>query len=389
DITNGNNPIYVNYPGDQIGAPSPYYCDVESYIELSDGTKIMTIDPVVEFEFWAKGTGEGTPQMLIVDSNQYPGNHVNKFSVELEADKDIIVQGQSNSGDCDACGLGCDGVKIEMTVNTIYGERTYILTSRNLQEYPGCSVATEGTGALEGYVDTACCGNCCWTGYQTTLSMHLASAICQVNKSGGLIGSLNRVKRLFAQSYGYWEWVPSATDSRQSHYFEKPDFSWGPPGANGELNNGKCKTDGTGPRLDYPNDYCAILPQIKNIIADPIEVKNNDFVNLTFNTDVDSQQLPLVMYAIEWGDGETTVVTGIEINDRPEASYPHSLYHLYSYWDLKAKDADYESIICASGQCTVTPRIKIRDNWGWCNGSTEIYDCTHWQEGPEIMVKEK
>jgi hypothetical protein len=99
------------------------------------------------------------------------------------------------------------------------------------------------------------------------------------------------------------------------------------------------------------------------------------------------------MYSVVWGDGEEMKVSGVEMMDRPNPANPHSLYHLYSYWDLKAKfasgytDPDI-NINCSGSSCTVTPKIKIRDNWGWCNGGTAINDCDAWVSAPTVTVHE-
>jgi hypothetical protein len=176
------------------------------------------------------------------------------------------------------------------------------------------------------------------------------------------------------------------------------------------------------PRPDYPLDYCSILPVISNTrvnnedIVD-VELTKSQFINLTFNTDVDDQQLPMVMYAIDWGDNEKTVVTGVEMRDRPNIDNPHSLYHLYSYWDLKAKNSvdqtltgGENSVYCGadgsqainydgvgsgytcsgSACCVLKPKIKVKDNWGWCNDGTSINDCDQWEEFSSwVVVSEK
>ncbi|MDP2696131.1 MAG: hypothetical protein Q8O87_02660, partial [bacterium] len=225
------------------------------------------------------------------------------------------------------------------------------------------------------------------------------------------------VKKLFAQSYGSWIWTPDGLDGR----YQRDNFGWGPPGTPtnvpNEPNNGLCNGNGTGVRA--ANSYCAILPVVDNdanpgngnnikvngIIGNVVLTKNG-FVNLTFNTKVDSNQLPLVMYAVEWGDGESTTVTGVEMRDRPNADVPHSLYHLYSYWDLKAKDNQTPSKLngdcgtnCkADGYCTdytgaycrIKPKVQIKDNWGWCNHGGAINDCGQWENfGGSVLVKEK
>jgi len=131
-----------------------------------------------------------------------------------------------------------------------------------------------------------------------------------------------------------------------------------------------------------------------NSLTSNIELTKNGFVNLTFNTKADANQLPLVMYAVEWGDGESTTVTGVEMRDRPNPDTPHSLYHLYSYWDLKAKaSSGVAGIDCSTaGECRVRPKVQIKDNWGWCNKGTAINVCGagQWDNfGGLVVVKEK
>jgi hypothetical protein len=168
-------------------------------------------------------------------------------------------------------------------------------------------------------------------------------------------------------------------------------------------------------------DYCAVLPEVSNIEVndktDNINIINNGFINLTFNSMVDSQQMPLVMYAVYWGDNERMIVSGVEMRARSNIDNPHSLYHLYSYWDLKAKHAvdqtqtgGENTVYCGAGGaqainynslgsgyfcsgsacCVIKPRVKIKDNWGWCNGGTAIDDCDYWEEFTGwIVVTEK
>jgi hypothetical protein len=146
-------------------------------------------------------------------------------------------------------------------------------------------------------------------------------------------------------------------------------------------------------------DYCGIPPVIYNILANGsdefLSIVKNHYVNLTFNTLVDDDQQPLVFYVVDWGDGAKTSFSGAEMRDRPNSENPHSLYHLFDYWDLKAKDViGSNRITCGidgngKNYCEVTPSIQVKDNWGWCNGAANIKDCTHWEAGPKIKVLEK
>lgn len=169
-----------------------------------------------------------------------------------------------------------------------------------------------------------------------------------------------------------------------------PNLFWGPP-------ENLCNGDG---EARDPNAYCAVLPKVEDISITgytdfhPI-LEGGGFVNLTFNSNVDDNQLPMILYAVYWGDNNQTVVSGVEMKDRPIGTdNPHTLYHQYNYWDLSnkynmnqasstfgntvycgvngglAKTRDGDSAInCPAGKdcCMVRPEITIKDNWGWCN----------------------
>ena len=154
-------------------------------------------------------------------------------------------------------------------------------------------------------------------------------------------------------------------------------------------------------------NYCGIPPKVLNIKLDKLGIKLDKLgkvdsnsilkitdlklVNLTFNTKVDAEQLPLVNYTVDWGDGSTTTISGIEMRDRQVLDKPHSLYHLYSYDEMKAKDKNDLNCKNINNKyyCTATPKISIRDNWGWCNHSSKRLDCSHWDSGPSIRVYKK
>ena len=128
------------------------------------------------------------------------------------------------------------------------------------------------------------------------------------------------------------------------------------------------------------SDYCAILPKVINIKVNNKDSNNvilspqDAQVHLTFNSNVDDDQLPLVELRIDWGDGETTSITGMEMRERVNMENPHSFYHIYSYWDLLKKDSGSDSISCNNSlygnHCEITPKIWLRDNWGWYSQGT-------------------
>jgi hypothetical protein len=171
------------------------------------------------------------------------------------------------------------------------------------------------------------------------------------------------VKRLFAKGYGGWQWKGDEKNGRYIQ-FNSDAYNWEPP---------KNFCPG-GIRGVVPNDWCGNPPKVEYIKTDANSFANSQFVNLTFNSNLDSEQKPLVMYGVSWGDGSTTTVSGIEMLDRPNPKEPHSLYHLYSYWDMRRNittncTIDNTGNCCdpAIGYCCSRPMITIKDNWGWCS----------------------
>jgi hypothetical protein len=172
---------------------------------------------------------------------------------------------------------------------------------------------------------------------------------------------------------------------------DKPGYYWDPP-------EDKCvgiELDQDRPEPNNHNliaNYCGIPPKVYNIKSDKYEIYSNKFINLTFNTNIDKEQLPLVSYEVDWGDEEMTLVSGVEMIERPQEDYPHSLYHVYNYWDLKNKSgkpnspvvcknkgSEHEGLKCEEKNCCfVKIRVRIRDNWDWCNKGDSRNDCGHW-----------
>ena len=246
-------------------------------------------------------------------------------------------------------------------------------------------------------------------------------------------------KRIFAKSYGTWEWSSPVMEA--GRYVQVPGSSWSPPQnicnngdpagpARPEFNsdpsvtctdqwgaesrccvdyngiNGSC-FDCPGSSFSSPGetcDYCGVPPIIDNInvnnSAGDAIVHQSQFVNLTFNSLVDSNQMPLVEINIDWGDNEDTIISGTEMHDKPDPGNPHSFYHLYSYWDMRQKHSigsdtiycEYETTnilanssgiplpgaVCPPGAescCATQPEVKIRDNWGWCNNGIDGEPC--------------
>jgi hypothetical protein len=154
------------------------------------------------------------------------------------------------------------------------------------------------------------------------------------------------VASLFAQSYGTWNW-----DSSNNNYsLQQPDADWNPL---------LCGLDAISP--------CANMPKVTNVAVTPVIGKLTSYSKLTFTSEVDINQRPLIGYSIVWGDEDTTSVSGLRISDKPLTTDPHVLYHMYDYWNIYSKFIAGKlpaGSTCSGTSCTLTPTIKIIDNWG-------------------------
>lgn len=196
------------------------------------------------------------------------------------------------------------------------------------------------------------------------------------------------LRQLFAASYGSWHW-----DWATNRYTQDTDSSgylWTAPDAS-------C---GTGIDTE-PKDSCGVNPLVYNVsvsgkCADtstyltPNNCPTTDllihgpgFATINFNTKVNLEQRPLSSIEVDWRNGESNLTAGIQLTDRSDPGNTHSLSRLFSYWNLKAKkdvagteitcptDPDDRCGIDAGGAkinyCHIKPRVKIRDNWGFCN----------------------
>jgi hypothetical protein len=73
----------------------------------------------------------------------------------------------------------------------------------------------------------------------------------------------------------------------------------------------------------------------------------------------------------------------------PNASNPHSAYHAYDYWDVYGKyklsgaTEKMPTVYCRPKDlpthpydyCTLKPKVKIKDNWGWCTEGRDGVAC--------------
>jgi hypothetical protein len=109
-------------------------------------------------------------------------------------------------------------------------------------------------------------------------------------------------------------------------------------------------------------------------------------VTLTFNPDLDQEQLPMKRIVVDWDDGTQTDLANLSMLDRPNADNPLQLTHYYYYRTFNSLYPDaYQPIVSpagtdyfAAGNCPAggghacfkfVPRIRVWDNWDWCSGA--------------------
>lgn len=224
-----------------------------------------------------------------------------------------------------------------------------------------------------------------------------------------IIRAQESIKRLFAKGYSGWQWNDAEGKYEKVDKFtsvidktgtiQETPAVWGPPTA-------KCQNN-TRPQCANKEDFCAaeycgVRPRIEKIkvggkTQGDINLGISNSILFQFNSIIDINQGPITAYYIEWGD---RVDSGekLRISPQPNENDPHTFSHSYSYYDLlsiaenkgvrdNADCISNGSPLCCfsanfvdmgnmcqshgvksgSGCCLVKPRVRIKDNWDWCN----------------------
>lgn len=139
-------------------------------------------------------------------------------------------------------------------------------------------------------------------------------------------------------------------------------------------------------RPAYPNDYCAIPPNIgcagvtcpAGQLATFLNGTSNiakitggsGSIGIKFNSFADPDQLPLGRIFIDWGDGQQTL--DFPFAPRSDPSSPHVYTHVYI-----ANKGDTANCSASNGlfSCDYHIHIQISDNWGWCSSAVNGANC--------------
>ncbi len=158
--------------------------------------------------------------------------------------------------------------------------------------------------------------------------------------TGGWRAGQERLSKLFAKSYGVWKWQwdnnPEEGEQRMkyvevSQSGDLSDYGW-------DITN-----SGNEPKVDH------IL--VNDTDEFDFEIIGSGTAVLKFSSWVDPNQLPLVSYSVDWGDGTKITESGLRIYGR-SINTPHILVHHYKYNDS------------CGNYCEFSPTVSLIDNWG-------------------------
>lgn len=190
------------------------------------------------------------------------------------------------------------------------------------------------------------------------------------------------LRNIYAATYGMWVWdFDGSIANDKGHYIKKPgNFNWSAPTATCSGTETKYHWDcGYKPVIFNitVNGKCATSSSVtaEDCPVDDLVIHKSGFANIYFNTKVDIEQRPLTMFEIDWRNGQIDRAAGVQLTDRSSPVNPHAASHLFDYWTLKALSSTYPTSITCNDTlcpgdtpaCSVKPRVKIKDNWDFCN----------------------
>jgi hypothetical protein len=171
-----------------------------------------------------------------------------------------------------------------------------------------------------------------------------------------------------------------------------------------------------GQRPAFPNDYCGIVPKVKNLKLSAglsAEKESNNKIEITaksamvylqFNTEADAEQLPLKTIYIRWGDEQGVCDNNKDMKCTVHEDCPGSFcnrvcfggahhgqycsddedcpgafcspnYEPYPFGFAPRSDPAKPHVFthayrCDKDVCIYYPKIMIADNWGFCSNYT-------------------
>jgi len=169
--------------------------------------------------------------------------------------------------------------------------------------------------------------------------------------------AIDRLERLFAKPVDGWSWQNIA--GINSYVNDSSVINaW-----NTAYNTMISCAGGVRPAYDPnnpPSDYCGVPPQVRyasvtaageicNSTGCTKDIPNDTYAQISFDVSVNEEQVPMKVVYIDW-DGDGTA-------DQTETgNYPSG-----------KRTFNYKLSCSGGGTQDFIPRIRIKDNWDWCN----------------------
>lgn len=367
----GNQPIFVqNSSSGGYRASSPYQCNSSQdcyIITFLDG-RTFFVD-TLSFQMYFSAVCGNCGASLNGAGVSWGWN---TYNLNI-GDNTIVMYSDARGG---SSGHGCCTNKLVSEIQT-NGSTQIITRVANATDqaltHTNCDAdGVDGDG-----------GDCSEGHFSTTINASYSDRQeCRINTDRN---PSNVLQRLYSQTYGSWHWNGSSWVTDGSYY-------WQPP-SNRCAGVGNQRPDCTTSNDMSCGDICGVWPEIGNMMVNgkttSIVINESQYVNLTFTSKVDKDQLPITDVEINWGDGSTNAIyTNMSMRNRPDVANPHSFFHLYDYFTLTNNQGTPGSFItCGTtaqgiGYCDTRPSVRIMDNWDYGlnghNDSATFYPFGNW-----------
>ena len=130
---------------------------------------------------------------------------------------------------------------------------------------------------------------------------------------------------------------------------------------------GRCVPD----HNQYPN-----VANIKvNTMSDGIVTlqEGGRSVSLDFDITLNPNQKPIKTVMVDWGDGTQTALSGLSF-DAGHRTFTHTYAFYPESFSERPTTCKKYPTTDDPYECRYRPRIKVVDNWGWCNGAKLVTD---------------
>lgn len=210
----------------------------------------------------------------------------------------------------------------------------------------------------------------------STISNEGQSTVASMDEqiSQAAVSGASRLKHIFAgldNTAPFYKFNP--TDKVSSVYDSIEGQSYWEDGAGNNLFDNMSQCPDNSRPTDFGDDeYCGVWPSLDSISIDTKTNYDDDIyaigrgqtVTLSFTSNVDTEQQPLVHIYIDFGDGSE------KYQNWDAAPVTHMFTHAYN---CSVDSPRYDPNNDGSTYCLFKPKIVIIDNWNWCSGNQMGY----------------